>query len=161
MRVSYRTLIVAAALAGAAVAAPSVASATAGSPSAYTAIPGSTGPAPGRLTGTYTAEHMAIEVSLVPRHEAATAKSVETYLRGQGLSAGAGASPSLVRAAGSSSQVSGAFHTTLSTYTGADGARYYANSTPVYVPAHLARGIIGVIGLSDTHRLFPRSPLGR
>lgn len=153
MRVSYRTLIVAAALAGTAIAAPSVASAAAGGRSAYTAIPGSTGPAPGKLTGRYTARSMTVEVSLLSRGAATTARSVEAYLRGQGLSSGPGSSPTLVRAVGSSTQVSGAFRTTLSTYTGADGARYYSNSTPVYLPAHLAPRIIGVIGLSNTLRL--------
>ncbi|MCL2581446.1 MAG: protease pro-enzyme activation domain-containing protein [Streptosporangiales bacterium] len=160
MRVSYRTLIVAAALAGPAFAAPAAASAAAGGPAgpgaaAYSALPGSTGPAPGKVTGRYDSDSMTIEVSLVPRDAAATAKAVETYLRGQGLAAGPGSSPTLVRATGPSSRVGKAFHTTLSTYTSPSGARYYANSTPVYVPASLASRIIGVIGLSNTQRARP------
>ena len=151
-------VLAAAALAAAATVIPSAAPAAEASTAQYTAIAGSVGPAPGKITGRYTAKRMTIEVSLVPRHEAATARSAEAYLRGQGLAVptGPASSPSLVRATGSSTQVSRAFRTTLSTYAGADGTRYFANSTPVYVPASLARGIIGVIGLSDTLRLQPR-----
>lgn len=172
-----RTLaLAAAALAGTVIAAPPVALAAAptsharpsrpapshaGPPSArasapYTAIPGSTGPAPGRITGAYTAKRMTIEVALTPHREAATTGPVEAYLRSQGLAAGPGASSSLIRASGSSAQVSSAFHTTLSLYTGTYGAHYFSNSTPVYVPAALAPGIIGVIGLSNTLRMSPR-----
>lgn len=157
MRVSYALVLAAAAL-GAATVTPATASADAGGPSAYTALPGSTGPAPGRITGRYDTSRMTVEVSLVPRDKAATAraaKSVEAYLRSQGLAAGPGASATLVRAHGSSAQVSRAFHTTLSTYTAPNGSRYYANSTPVYVPASLARQIVGVLGLSDTQRIRP------
>lgn len=157
MRVSYALVLAAAAL-GAATVTPAIASADATGSSAYTALPGSTGPAPGRVTGRYGTSRMTVEVSLVPRDKASTArtaKSVEAYLRGQGLAAGPGASPALVRAQGSSAQVSRAFRTTLSTYIAPNGGRYYANSTPVYVPASLARQIVGVLGLSDTQHARP------
>lgn len=154
MRVSYALVLAAAAL-GAAAVTPAVASADASRPAAYTALPGSTGPAPGKVTGRYDSRHMTVEVSLVPRGAARTAKSVEGYLHGQGLAAGPGSSPALVRASGSSTQVSKAFHTTLSTYTAANGSHYYANSTPVYVPASLAPRVIGVLGLSNTQHIRP------
>lgn len=149
MRVSYALTVAAVALGAAAVTVPAAAAA------GYTALPGSTGPVPGKVTGHYDTGRMTVEVSLVPRDAARTAKSVETYLHSQGLSSGPGASPTLVRATGSSAQVSRAFHTTLSTYTAPNGARFYANSTPVYLPAPLARHVIGVIGLSDTQHVRP------
>ncbi len=81
--------------------------------------------------------------------------AVAAYLRARGLTVVPSASPFLVRATGSSRQVSGAFRTTLSIYRNSRGIRYFANSSPVRLPAALARGVLGVIGLSNTARARP------
>ncbi len=83
---------------------------------------------------------------------AATRAAVASYLRSSGLSVGASASPFLVRASGTSGQVSAAFRTTLSTYRDRQGAAYFSNSSAVQVPSTLASGVIGVIGLTNTVR---------
>jgi subtilase family serine protease len=74
------------------------------------------------------------------------------YLRGQGLTVQRSSSPFLVRATGSSRHVAAAFHTTLSTFRGAHGVRYFSNSAPVRLPAAVAPKVYGVIGLSNTVR---------
>jgi len=81
---------------------------------------------------------------------AATRSAVAGYLRQHGLAVGASSSPFLVRATGSSRQVSAAFQTSLHTYKGTGGARFFANSTAVRVPASLASAVLGVIGLTNT-----------
>jgi subtilase family serine protease len=78
--------------------------------------------------------------------------AVSSYLRSAGLVVRAAASPFLVRATGSSQRISAAFRTTLSTYRGKQGTRYFSNSAAVRLPAGLAPGVIGVIGLSNTVR---------
>lgn len=80
----------------------------------------------------------------------ATRAAVARYLTQSGLSVQGSASPFLVRAVGSSQQVSAAFRTTISTYQQHGGPRFYANSTAVQLPATVAPGVLGVIGLSDT-----------
>ncbi len=83
---------------------------------------------------------------------AATRSAVGRYLTQSGLKLEASSSPFLVRAVGSSQQVSAAFQTTLRTYKGAGGAAFFANSSAVRVPATLASGVLGVIGLANTAR---------
>jgi subtilase family serine protease len=83
---------------------------------------------------------------------AATRSAVASYLRAAGLKVTASASPFLVRASGSSRQVSSAFRTTLSTYRDARGLSYFSNSTAVQLPKSLASGVLGVVGLSNTVR---------
>ena len=83
---------------------------------------------------------------------AATRAAVGQYLRQRGLTVEASSSPFLVRAVGSSQQVATAFQTSLDTYKGTGGARFFANSTAVRVPAALASGVLGVIGLTNTVR---------
>ncbi len=78
--------------------------------------------------------------------------AVTSYLRAAGLTADASSSPFLVRATGSSQQVESAFRTTLSTYVTPHGEHYFANSSAVQLPASLAPGVLGVIGLSNTVR---------
>ena len=157
----------------------------------FSEIAGSLRPTTDRVTGTYRAGRMSVEVSLAPRDQAgltrelaalytpgsaryrkflapgqfdaryapsaATARAVKTYLRGQGLAVRAGSSPFLIRASGSSAQVSAAFRTVLSTYAGVRGTGYFANSRPVYVPTSLRSVVIGVIGLTSTVRPRPLS----
>ena len=84
---------------------------------------------------------------------ATTRSAVRRYLSQQGLTVEPSASPFLVRAAGSSRQVSAAFQTSLRTYKGTGGTRFFANSTVVRVPATLASGVLGVLGLTNTVRL--------
>ncbi|MBV9448266.1 MAG: S8 family serine peptidase [Streptosporangiaceae bacterium] len=85
----------------------------------------------------------------------ATRSAITSYLAKSGLSVQPSASPFLVRAVGSSQQVSAAFGTTLSNYRAAGGARFFANSTAVRLPASLAPGVLGVIGLNNASRNTP------
>jgi len=78
--------------------------------------------------------------------------AVANYLSSAGLRVEASPSPFLVRATGSSAQVSAAFHTRLSDYRGSAGRAYYQNSAPVEVPASLAGYVQGVTGLTNTIR---------
>jgi subtilase family serine protease len=83
---------------------------------------------------------------------AATRAAVARYLRQSGLTVEASSSPFLVRALGSSQQVSAAFQTSLRTYKSTGSGPFFANSTAVRVPAALASGVLGVIGLANTAR---------
>jgi len=83
---------------------------------------------------------------------AAKQAAVASYLRASGLAIQKSASPFLVRATGSSRQVSAAFRTTLSTYRDPSGVRYFSNSAAAHLPSTLAAGVLGVIGLSNTAR---------
>ena len=82
----------------------------------------------------------------------ATVQRVENYLTSTGLKVEPSDSPFLVRAAGTSSLVSSAFRTTLSTFKDPQGKTYFANSTPVWMPESLSGATLGVIGLSNTVR---------
>jgi subtilase family serine protease len=96
---------------------------------------------------------------------AATRSAVGRYLSQHGLTVEDSSSPFLVTAVGSSRQVSAAFQTSLRTYKGAGGARFFANSTAARVPATLASGVLGVIGLTNTVRahdmVMPAKPAPR
>jgi kumamolisin len=83
---------------------------------------------------------------------ATTRTAVANYLSRSGLALQRSSSPFLVRAVGTSAQVSAAFRTTLSQYSGPDGTRFYANSASASLPSTLAGGVLGVIGLSNTVR---------
>ncbi len=78
--------------------------------------------------------------------------AIEDYLRGSGLQVEQSSSPFLLRARGPSSTVAAAFRTTLLTYRNAKGVTYFANASAVQLPASLAAGIRGVVGLSNTVR---------
>jgi kumamolisin len=84
---------------------------------------------------------------------AAGRSAVTTFLRGAGLTVQRASSPFLIRATGSSRQVAAAFRTSLSSYRDARGISYFANSTALHMPASIAAGVQGVIGLSNTARL--------
>ena len=86
---------------------------------------------------------------------ASTGAAVASYLRASGLGVTASGSPFLVRATGSSQQVSAAFRTTLNTYRDSHGITYYSNSTAVQLPRSLASGVLGVVGLTNTVREHP------
>ena len=83
---------------------------------------------------------------------AATKDAVSSFLHAGGLTVDSSSSPFLVRATGSSAQVSAVFHTTLSTYKDPRGISYFANSTPVEMPSDVAGDAIGVVGLTNTVR---------
>ena len=83
---------------------------------------------------------------------ASTQAAVASFLTRSGLTVTPSSSPFLVRATGSSAQVSAAFHTTLSTFKDPRGIHYFSNSTPVYLPTTVAGDALGVIGLSNTVR---------
>lgn len=76
--------------------------------------------------------------------------AVAAYLQSAGLTVTGSSSPFLVRATGSSQQVESAFRTSLGSYQDADGARYFANSTAVWLPVGIASDVLGVIGLTNT-----------
>ena len=74
------------------------------------------------------------------------------FLSTSGLTVVPSGSPFLVRATGSSAQIQRTFHTTLNSFKDPQGTKYFANSTPVYVPSSLAGAAMGVIGLTNTQR---------
>ncbi len=78
---------------------------------------------------------------------------VARYLAASGLAVKASASPFLVRATGSSALVSGAFKTNLRTFRDSRGINYFSNVSAVQLPASLAGGVLGVVGLTNTVRL--------
>jgi subtilase family serine protease len=83
----------------------------------------------------------------------ATTNAVTSYLTSEGLSVSPTNSPFLLRATGSSAQVTSAFRTTLTDYRDPHGIRYFANSRPTYIPADIESDVAGVIGLTNTVRL--------
>lgn len=78
--------------------------------------------------------------------------AVARYLRSQGMSLARSASPFLIRATGSSRQIDAAFHTSMSSYRSSRGGTYFANTKAVRLPATIAGGVFGVIGLTSTVR---------
>ncbi len=78
---------------------------------------------------------------------------VAKYLAASGLRVTPSASPFLVRAIGSSALVSGALKTNLRTFRDSKGINYFSNASAVQLPASLASGVLGVVGLSNTVRL--------
>jgi subtilase family serine protease len=83
---------------------------------------------------------------------AAAKAAVSHFLAGASLKVQPSGSPFLVRATGTSAQVSAAFHTTLRTFRDPRGIKYYSNSTAAQMPATLAPSVDGVVGLSNTIR---------
>lgn len=79
--------------------------------------------------------------------------ALDSYLGKSGLRVTSSSSPFLVRATGSSSAVSSAFRTSLRTYRDAKGLTYFSNASAVELPASIAGGVLGVVGLSNTVRL--------
>jgi kumamolisin len=86
---------------------------------------------------------------------AAARRSVGNYLRGAGLKVVSSSSPFLVRAVGTSSQVAGAFSTTIDRYRASSGQTFFSEAAPVRVPASLADTVAGVVGLADTAEELP------
>jgi subtilase family serine protease len=88
---------------------------------------------------------------------AATRAAVDRYLRSAGLRVLKSSSPFLVRAAGSSRQIQGAFRTSLKRYVGSHGTRYFSNSSAVRLPQDIAPDVLGVVGLTNTVRLHSQA----
>jgi kumamolisin len=84
---------------------------------------------------------------------AATRDAVDAYLHGAGLTVSSTSSPFLVRATGSSAEITAAFHTSLRNYVDPKGIRYFSNAASVRLPASIASAVGGVVGLSNTVRL--------
>jgi subtilase family serine protease len=82
----------------------------------------------------------------------AESAGVARYLASVGLVVQRSSSPFLVRASGSSAAISGALKTRLATYVDPHGTSYFANAAPVQLPANLAGGVLGVVGLTNTIR---------
>jgi subtilase family serine protease len=78
--------------------------------------------------------------------------AVAAYLRSNGLTIQRSNSPFFVRASGSSQAVASAFKTSLHTFRNRSGITYFSNVAPAQMPASLAPGIRGVIGLQNTVR---------
>jgi subtilase family serine protease len=78
--------------------------------------------------------------------------AVGRYLARSGLTVMRSASPFLVRAEGSSRQVSAALGTPLTSYLNSRGQRFFANSAAVRLPRWLAGRVLGVIGLTNLVR---------
>jgi len=85
--------------------------------------------------------------------DGAQVAEVTNYLQGSGLKVERSASPFLLRATGTSSAVASAFHTSLHNYRNAKGISYFSNTSEAKMPAHLAAGVLGVVGLSNTVRM--------
>jgi subtilase family serine protease len=90
------------------------------------------------------------ETRYAPSTEQSTA--VASYLEASGLTVEPSASPFLVRATGSSSAVAAAFATSLHNYKSRQGIDYFANASEIKMPARLAPGVLGVVGLANTVR---------
>jgi subtilase family serine protease len=85
----------------------------------------------------------------------ATVQAMTAYLRGKGLTVQRTATPFLLRAVGSSTQIDAAFSTTIENYRNAKGVSFYSNDTSAEVPASLASSVLGFVGLTNTVRLQP------
>jgi subtilase family serine protease len=79
--------------------------------------------------------------------------AVASHLQASGLVVEQSSSPFLVRASGPSSAVEAAFATTLHNYRNSKGVSYFANSSAIKIPASVAAGVLGVVGMTNTVRL--------
>ncbi len=87
--------------------------------------------------------------------------AITEHLQASGLVVQPSSSPFLVRASGPSSVVEAAFKTTLHSYRNSKGTSYFSNTSAVQLPASVATGVLGVVGLSNTVRMrsHPVRPL--
>lgn len=92
---------------------------------------------------------------------AAQIAAVKDHLQAHGLVVGPSSSPFRVRASGPSSNVEEAFGTTLHSYRDAEGTTYFLNASEIRMPASLAAGVSGVVGLNTLRqrRMWVKSPL--
>src|SRR5579863_959294 len=85
--------------------------------------------------------------------ESSRVDAVARFLRSGGLTLQRTSSPFLMRASGSSAAIESLFRTSIGTYRDANGEPYFANARPVLMPAAIAPGVFGVVGLTDTIRM--------
>jgi kumamolisin len=83
---------------------------------------------------------------------AAEVSAVSAYLKASGLVLEKSSSPFLVRAKASSARIAAAFRTSLRRYRDPQGITYFSNASTVKLPTSLVRGVLGVVGLSNTVR---------
>jgi subtilase family serine protease len=79
--------------------------------------------------------------------------AVAEYLQAHGLVIEQSSSPFLVRASGPSSTVAAALGTSLHSYRNSRGISYFSNASAVQLPARLATGVLGVVGVENTVRM--------
>jgi kumamolisin len=80
----------------------------------------------------------------------ATIAAVDSYLRSEGLTAGATTANGLtISATGTAVQAENAFGVTIGTYHSAAGSAFYANSAAPTLPASIASAVDGIAGLSN------------
>src|SRR3984957_3758652 len=77
------------------------------------------------------------------------------YLQASGLVVEPSSSAFLLRVSGPSNAVAAAFKTTIRNYRNPRGVTYFSNTSAVQLPATLASGVRGVVGLSNTVRMHP------
>jgi subtilase family serine protease len=85
--------------------------------------------------------------------------AVARFLTRGGLTPQRTSSPFLVRAIGPSAEIESLLNTRIATYRDASGRPYYANAEPIRMPAAIAKGVYGVIGLTDTTHVNPQYKL--
>src|SRR3984885_7569993 len=83
----------------------------------------------------------------------AQSAAVAEYLQAHGLLIEQSSSPFLVRASGPSSTVAAALGTSLHSYRNSRGISYFSNASAVQLPARLATGVLGVVGVENTVRM--------
>ena len=79
--------------------------------------------------------------------------AIQIHLQSYGLLVQASSSAFLVRASGPSRVVEAAFGSRIHNYRNANGITYYSNASEVRLPASIAAGVRGVVGLTNTVRL--------
>ncbi len=85
---------------------------------------------------------------------AAQVAAIVSYLQGSGLQVAQTSSPFLLRASGPSSLIESTFRTSIHSYLNPRGISYYSNAQEVQLPVALAPEVLGVVGLSNTVRLY-------
>jgi subtilase family serine protease len=85
--------------------------------------------------------------------------AVQSHLQSYGLVVQTSPSPFLVRASGPSGVVAAAFGSSIHNYRNANGITYFSNASEVRLPAAIAAGVRGVVGLSNTVRLHSHAVL--
>ena len=85
--------------------------------------------------------------------DSAQITAVINYLEQSGLDVEQTSSPFLLRVSGPSSIIENAFRTSIHSYRNPKGVVYFSNAAEVQLPAALASGVLGVVGLSNTVRL--------
>lgn len=86
--------------------------------------------------------------------------AITAYLQSRGLSVQQSSYPFLLRASGSSATVEAAFSTSIHNFRNRNGVSYFTNTAALQLPASVAAGVLGVVGVSNTVRLQAQFALG-